>query len=111
MWFVFDAPPANGATADGFFDRAEQNDVHQLAIIETLEKHRNEERPVLMAFEGKRNDAGEDVDDNESKEKDHRALDVGGGPELRNLRDMKLRQTPQQQAAQEQQIDDGGNQR
>ena len=70
-WFVFDASPTDGTAADGFFDRAEQDDVHQLAIVEALEQHRNEESPILMSFESKRNDARKNVDDDKSKEKDH----------------------------------------
>ena len=36
--FGLDAAPAYGAAADGFFYGAEEDDVHQLAIVEALEK-------------------------------------------------------------------------
>jgi hypothetical protein len=37
--FGLDAAPADGTAADGFFDRAEKDDVHELAVIETLEEY------------------------------------------------------------------------
>ena len=36
----FDAAPAYGAAVDGFFDGAEEDDVHHLSIIEALDDER-----------------------------------------------------------------------
>ena len=44
----FYASPTDGATADGFFHRAEQDDIHELAIVEALEQDRDEESPVFV---------------------------------------------------------------
>src|SRR3984957_17771724 len=106
----FDAAPADGAAADGFLHRAEQNDVHQLAIVETLEKNWNEQRPVFVWLEQKRDRACENVDDQEAEEEEHGALDVGRRPNLREMRDF-LPERPQQQRAEEHQVDDRRNQR
>src|SRR5580658_1428949 len=107
----FDATPADGAAADGFFDRAEKDDVHQLAIVEALEKDGDEERPVFFFLESKRESAGEHVDKQEAEEEDDGLFDVGGGPELREFSDSKLSETPEQQRAEEHQVDDRGDQR
>ncbi len=109
--FGFDAAPAYGATVDGFFHGAEQDDVHELAVIEALEKDGNEEGPILVAFESEGDHAGKDVDDQESQKENHGTLDVGGGPKVGNLADVQLRQAPKQQATEEEQVNDGGNQR
>src|SRR5580704_13633612 len=108
--FLFDAAPADGAAADGFLHRAEQNDVHQLAIVEALEKNRNEQRPVFVRLEEECDGTRQDVDDQEAEEKEHGALDVGGGPDLRQVRDL-LAERPQQQRTEEHQVDDGRYQR
>ena len=102
---LFDAAPADGAAADGFFHRAEQNDVHQLAIVEALEKNWNEQRPVFVRLEEECDRARQDVDDQEAEEEEHGALDVSGGPDLRQVRDF-LSERPEQQRAEEHQVDD-----
>ena len=84
---LFDAAPADGAAADGFFHRPEQDDVHQLAIVEALKKNWNEQRPVFVRLEQECDRAGQDVDDQEAEEEEHGALDVGGGPDLRQVGD------------------------
>ena len=83
----FDAAPADGAAADGFFHRTEQDDVHQLAIVEALEKNWDEKRPVFMRLKQERDRSRENVDDEEAEEEKHGALDVGGGPDLRQVCD------------------------
>ena len=41
--FWFDAAPAYGAAADGFFYGAEEDYVHELAIVEALQEHGDEQ--------------------------------------------------------------------
>ena len=53
----FDAAPAYGAALDGFFDGAEKDDVHHLAIVEALDDEGEKERPVFVFLE----DEGEDA--------------------------------------------------
>ena len=55
----FDAAPAYRAALDGFFDGAEKDDVHHLAIVEALDDEREEERPVFVFLEGEGDDARE----------------------------------------------------
>src|SRR5580704_2946857 len=62
------APPANGASADGFLERAEQDDVHHLAVIEALQDERRQKRPVLASFEGEGDDAGKKIDQHKERE-------------------------------------------
>src|SRR5208283_2668178 len=107
----FDAAPAYGATVDGFLHGTEEDDVHELAVVEALEKDGDEEGPILVAFESESNHAGKDVNDKESQKENHGTLDIGGGPKVGNLADVQLRQAPKQQATEEEQVNDGGNQR
>src|SRR5436190_22873565 len=53
----FDAAPADGAAAYGFFHGAEKDDVHELAIVEALQEDRDEQGPVFFLFEGEGEDA------------------------------------------------------
>lgn len=106
-----DTPPADGATADGFLNGTEENDVHELAIIEALKENGNEKRPVLVPFKREGESAGDDVDKQEGQEKDDGFFDVGGGPELRKLGDAKLCERPKKQGAEKEQVNDGRDER
>ena len=101
---LLDSAPADRAAADRFFHRAEQNDVHQLAIVEALQEDWDEKRPVFVRLEQERDRARQNVDDQEAEEKEHRALDVGGRPDLRKVRDL-LAKRPQDQRAEKHQVD------
>jgi len=79
----FDTTPADWAPADGFFHRTEENDVHELAIVEALEQDGDEKRPVFVRLEQERQRACQDVDDEEAEEEEDGAFDVGGRPDLR----------------------------
>src|SRR5207245_11535181 len=48
--FRFDAAPAHGAAVDSFLHRAEEHHVHQLAVIEALQKHWDEKGALFFAF-------------------------------------------------------------
>ena len=85
-----DAAPADRLALDGAHHRAEQNDVHHLAIIKALQQQRPEQGPVFVPLEREGDNASEEIDQHESDEEDQRTLDVGGGPELRQMREMKL---------------------
>src|ERR1700722_7194412 len=63
-----------------------------------------------MGLEQKRQRAGQDIDDQEAKKEKYRALNVGGGPDLRQVRNF-LTERPQQQGAEKHQIDDRRDQR
>src|SRR6266403_1846399 len=77
--FRFDAAPAYGAAAYGFFYGAEEDYVHELAIVEALQEHGDEQGPVFLLFEGEGEDAGQHVDQQEAEEEQDGALEVGGG--------------------------------
>src|SRR6266403_4630750 len=77
--FRFDAAPAYGAAAYGFFYGAEEDYVHQLAIVEALQEHGDEQGPVFLLFKGEGEDAGQHVDEEEAQEEQDGALEVGGG--------------------------------
>src|SRR5579864_1493591 len=109
--FGFDAAPTYGSTADGFLHGAEEDHVHQLAIVEALQEDGDEQRPIFFFLESERKRAGEDIDQQETEKEDDGFLDVGGGPELRQFRDAELRKTPEYEGAEEHQVDDWGNQR
>src|SRR6266404_9735939 len=66
--FGFDAAPAYGAAAYGFFYGAEEDYVHQLAIVEALQEHGDEQGPVFLLFKGEGEDAGQHVDEEEAQE-------------------------------------------
>src|SRR5579871_2422888 len=105
-----DAAPADRTTADRFLHGAEQNDIHQLAIVEALEKNGDKQCPIFVRFEKKRDRAGQNVDDEEAEEEKHGALHVGGGPDLRKVSNL-LAERPQHQRAEEHEIDDRRDQR
>src|SRR5712671_6206488 len=50
--FRFDAAPAHWTAAYGFFYGAEEDYVHELAIVEALEEHGDKEGPVFFLLEG-----------------------------------------------------------
>src|SRR5882724_8287697 len=77
--FRFDAAPAYGAAAYGFFYGAEEDYVHELAIVEALQEHGYEQGPVFFLFEGEGEDAGQHVDEEEAQEEQDGALEIGGG--------------------------------
>ncbi len=60
---VLHATPSDRPPAHGFLYGAEQHDVHQLAVIETLQENGNQERPIFMEFQRERDHASEHVDD------------------------------------------------
>src|ERR1700740_571833 len=93
LWF--DTAPGERAALRGFLDGTEQHDVHHLPVIKTLEEQRRQECPILVAFQGKCDDAGEEFDGHEGGEEDQGALDILQRPELRKLRDSKLSQSPE----------------
>ena len=76
--FGFDAAPADGTSADGFFDGAEKDNVHELAVVEALEQDGDKERPVFVALERKSYDAGKHVDQQKAEEEENGALEIGG---------------------------------
>jgi len=53
----FDGAPAYRTAMDGFFDGAEKDDVHHLAIVEALDDEREKKRPVFGFLEGEGDDA------------------------------------------------------
>src|SRR6266403_5392952 len=77
--FRFDAAPTYWAAAYGFFYGAEEDYVHELAIVEALQEHGDEQGPIFFLFEGEGEDAGQHVDQQEAEEKQHRALQVRSG--------------------------------
>jgi hypothetical protein len=86
--------PADRAAPDSFLEGAEKYDVHHLAVIKPLQDQGSEERPVFIFFESEGDDAGEQVNQHEESEKDQRSFHILRGPQLRQLRDAKLRETP-----------------
>src|SRR6267154_1982700 len=111
--FRFDAAPAYGAAAYGFFYGAEEDYVHQLAIVEALQEHRDEQGPVFFLFEGEGEDAGEHVDQQEAEEEKDGALEVRGGGrgEEREADDVILREAPGDYGAEKEQVDHRGDER
>src|SRR5882762_1555257 len=111
--FRFDAAPANGAAADGFLYRAEEDYVHELAIVEALQEHGDEEGPVFFLFKGEGEDAGKHVDQQKAEEKQHRALQVrgGSGREQRQPYDVILREAPGDYGTEKEQVDYRGDER
>src|SRR5256712_744280 len=109
--FGFDAPPAHGTAAHGFFYRAKQHHVHHLSVVKPLQQYWNQQGPLFPFFERESHDAREHVDHQKAEKKDNRALEVGQRPELRQVKNMELRQTPQKDRAEEHQIDDRRNER
>ena len=63
-----------------------------------------------LRLEQERERAGQDVDDQEAEEEEDGAFDVCGRPDLRKVRDF-LAERPQNQRAEEHQVDDRRNQR
>lgn len=108
-WLGFYSTPTYGASTDGFLHGTEEDDVHELAVIETLEEDGDEEGPILVAFKGEGNGASKNIDQQEAQEENHGTLNVGGSPKVGNLADVQLRQAPEEQAAEEEQINDGGD--
>src|SRR5579863_5457962 len=105
-----DAAPANRPSADGFLHGTEQNHVHQLAIVEALEKDGDQKCPIFMRLEKKRDRARQDVNDEEAEKEKHRSLHVGRGPDLGQVGHF-LTKRPQHQRAKKHQVDDRRDER
>src|SRR5712671_5337399 len=105
--FRFDAAPAYGAAAYGFFYGTEEDYVHELAIVEALQEHGDEQGPVFFLFKSEGKDAGQHVDQQEAEEKQHRALQVrgGGGREQRQPYDVILRESQSDYGTEKEQVD------
>src|SRR5882762_6412822 len=113
-WCVrFDAAPADWAAAYGFFYGAEEDYVHELAIVEALQEHGDEQGPIFFLFKGEGEDAGEHVDQQKAEEKQHRALQVrgGSGREQRQPYDVILREAPGDYGTEKEQVDYRGDER
>src|ERR1700719_795174 len=109
LWF--DAPPADRAATDGFSESTEEHHVHHLAVVEALKEQRREETPILILFESKCHDAGEEVDEHKDRKEDQGAFHVLKRPELRQTRDAQLSESPKRNRQQEKQIDNRRDQR
>ena len=88
--FGFDAAPAHRPAADGFFHGAEKDHIHQLAVIEALQEHGDEQGPVFLALQSEGDDAGQHVNQQKPEEEKNGALKIGGVKELRSPGDMQL---------------------
>src|SRR6266403_763833 len=109
--FRFDAAPAYWAAAYGFFYGAEEDYVHELAIVEALQEHGDEQGPIFFLFKGEGEDAGEHVDQQEAEEEQHRALQVrgGGGREQWHPYDVILNEAQGDYGAENEEIDYWGD--
>src|ERR1700751_3925851 len=101
----FDASPSHRASTDGFSESTEEYDVHHLPVVEALKEQRREETPILILFESKCHDAGEEVDEHKDRKEDQGAFHVLKRPELRQTRDAQLSESPKRDRHQEKQID------
>src|ERR1700746_3698344 len=109
LWF--DASPAHRAPTDGFSESTEQHDVHHLPVVEALKEQRREETPILILFESKCHDAGEEVDEHKDRKEDQGAFYVLKCPELRQTRNAQLSEPPKRNRQEEKQIDNRRDQR
>src|SRR5579863_10316835 len=107
----FDAAPADRAAVDGLLDRAEQDHVHHLPVIKTLDEDGEKQRPVFVFLEGEGDDAGEQVNEHECREKNERANNVVARPQSRHVSDAELREAPEQNREKKQEVYDRRNQR
>src|ERR1700723_686194 len=105
------AAPSHGPSLHRFLQRAEQNHVHHLPVIETLQNQRRKQSPILVPFQRKRHDASEQVNQHEERKENQGALHVLQRPQLRQLRDAQLRQAPQRDRKQKEQINQRRDQR
>src|SRR5437016_12688823 len=78
--FGFDAPPAHGTAAHGFFYRAKQHHVHHLSVVKPLQQYWNQQGPLFPFFERESHDAREHVDHQKAEKRQPRA---GGRPARR----------------------------
>ena len=108
----FDPSPSHGAPVHGFLHGAEEHDVHQLAIIEALQKDGNEQRPILFAFEGKGQHTGKHVNEQEADEEKDGAHQVAGrGVNCRQPGKLQFFQGPEPDGPEKQQIDERRDER
>jgi hypothetical protein len=63
-------------------ERSEENDVHELPVVEALKRKRAQETPVPVGFEKESDEARDEVDQEERGEEVQGALDVARGPKL-----------------------------
>ena len=109
--FGLDAAPADRPALHRAHHRAEQHHVHHLAVVEPLQQQRPQQRPVFVPLEREGHHARQEIDQHEADEEDQRTLHVRGGPELRQMREMELREPPHEQRAEKQQVDHRREQR
>ena len=77
--------PADRASTDCFLHRAEKHYVHQLAVIEPLQQHWNQQRPVFIAFQGKCHHTCQNIDQQKSQKEENGARQVAFGMNGRDL--------------------------
>src|SRR4029077_38536 len=71
---------------------------------------RDQQRPIFLALEREGDRARQDIDQQKAEKEEYGSLNVGGGPDLRKVRNL-LAKCPQNQRTEEHQIDDRRDQR